>query len=297
MGLSLFMAKFELSNPYNSPGPLFVDTTCIDCGTCYHLAKNIFVEREDRSIVAEQPENAREWLEAKQAMVSCPTNSIGVKNAPDSFKDAKVQFPMLVAGNIYYCGFTSKDSFGASSYLIQRPEGNILIDSPRFNAALVKEIEELGGIKTMILTHQDDVADHALFAENFKCERILHLSEVNSGTKDVEHKISPTETLELEPGLKIIPVPGHTKGHVAILYQDKYLFTGDHVFVTAEGTELRASRGVCWYSWQEQIESVRKLLSYSFEWVLPGHGGWGYFAPEDIKPALNKLLTSMEKKP
>jgi glyoxylase-like metal-dependent hydrolase (beta-lactamase superfamily II) len=32
------------------------------------------------------------------------------------------------------------------------------------------------------------------------------------------------------------------------------------------------SRSVCWYSWREQVASLRRLLDHRFEWVLPGHG-------------------------
>jgi glyoxylase-like metal-dependent hydrolase (beta-lactamase superfamily II) len=250
---------------------------------------------DDRSVVSEQPLSPREWVEAKEAMVSCPTNSIGVVNAPMEFREAHVQFPMLVAENVYYCGYTSKDSYGASSFFIQRPEGNILIDSPRFNAALVKELEAMGGIKTMILTHKDDVADHELFAENFHCERIIHIDEVYGSTREVEKILNLTETLSLEPEIKLIPVPGHTKGHIAILYKDKYLFTGDHIFVSGEPISLESSQNVCWYSWEEQIASTKKLLDFSFEWVLPGHGGWGYLPADLMKAELQKLITCMEK--
>lgn len=289
------MAKSELSNPLNSPGPLFVDTTCIDCGTCFHLARTIFDEQHDRSYVMRQPVSTREWVEAKEAMISCPTNSIGVKDAPSEFKDARATFPMLIADHVFYCGYTSRDSYGASSFFIQRPEGNILIDSPRFNAALVKEMEAMGGVSKMILTHQDDVADHDLFAENFKCERIMHTDDVGPSLEAIEVKLSGTDVIVIDHDLKLIPVPGHTKGHMAVLYQDKFLFTGDHIFVESDG-KLSASHGVCWYSWAQQIESVKKLLGYSFEWVLPGHGGWGYFAPKDIGPAMTDLIASMETK-
>ncbi len=290
------MAKWENVNPLNVPGALFVDMTCIDCGTCYHLAKNIFKEQDDRSVVVEQPSSPREWVQAKEAMISCPTNSIGVKNAPVEFREARVQFPLLISGNVYYCGYTSRDSYGASSYFIQRADGNILIDSPRMSALLIEEIEKMGGIKTMILTHQDDVADHALYAETFGCERIIHQDDVNLSTQNVERKLDIKETLIFDHDIKIIPVPGHTKGHIAILYQDSYLFTGDHLFTAENPSRLTASRGVCWYSWTEQIKSTRKLLSENFEWVLPGHGGWGYFPFPTKNNLLEDLVREMERK-
>jgi glyoxylase-like metal-dependent hydrolase (beta-lactamase superfamily II) len=31
-------------------------------------------------------------------------------------------------------------------------------------------------------------------------------------------------------------------------------------------------RSVCWYSWDEQVRSLEKLLAHRFTWVLPGHG-------------------------
>jgi glyoxylase-like metal-dependent hydrolase (beta-lactamase superfamily II) len=31
-------------------------------------------------------------------------------------------------------------------------------------------------------------------------------------------------------------------------------------------------RGVCWYSWRDQLRSLERLRDYRFEWVLPGHG-------------------------
>lgn len=51
--------------------------------------------------------------------------------------------PMPVAGcpGVYHCGFSSKDSFGSTAYLIVRSSGNILVDSPRFDRQLLKQIQ------------------------------------------------------------------------------------------------------------------------------------------------------------
>jgi signal transduction histidine kinase len=79
--------------------------------------------------------------------------------------------------DVYFCGFTSEASFGAWSYLIVRPQeqgGNVLVDSPRFNNPLVKRIEQMGGVNLMLLSHRDDIADHAKFAAHFHCPRVMH---------------------------------------------------------------------------------------------------------------------------
>lgn len=76
------MARYELQNNDNSPGSLFVDTSCIDCGTCFHIAPEVFREKNNLSFVNRQPTGSSEWTRAKEAMLSCPTNSIGVQQAP-----------------------------------------------------------------------------------------------------------------------------------------------------------------------------------------------------------------------
>lgn len=268
------MAKLSLSNSLNTPGPLFVDTTCIDCGTCFHIGPGIFEERQDLSIVQSQPASQEDWNLAKAAILSCPTNSIGVHNAPSEFRSAEDGLPRLIAQDVYYCGYTSQSSFGATSYLIRREEGNILVDSPRFHPHLVKKLEELGGVSLMYLSHQDDVADHAQFASHFKCQRIIHQLEVTPSTADCEMILEGEEDWDLAPDLKIIFTPGHTAGHLCLLYKNNFLFTGDHLFYSAEKKQVYASKSVNWFSWQLQTESLAKLLTFKFNWVMPGHGGW-----------------------
>lgn len=288
------MASIKKSHPQNVPGSLFVDTTCIDCGTCFHLGPNLFREaRDDKSFVTKQPETKSEWQDAKRAILSCPTNSIGVKDAPEEFKMLGTGLPLLISDDVYYLGYTSRNSFGASSYLIKRKDGNILVDSPRYHPWLVAALESLGGVKKMFLSHQDDVADHKLFNAHFHCDRIIHEDDVTSDTEKVEVILSGEETIQLAPDLQIIMTPGHTKGHMCLLYKEKFLFTGDHIFVDQEHHMLQASKGVCWYSWPVQIQSVEKILKKNYEWVLPGHGGWGHFPNETMKSAIQNLLREM----
>lgn len=290
------MASYQRSHPLNVPGSLFTDTSCIDCSTCFHLGPDIFRENsaDDKSVVVKQPTNAEEWLMAKRALVSCPTNSIGVKEAPDVFKKLDVGLPMPVSDNVFYMGYTSRDSYGASSYFIQRAEGNILVDSPKFHPVLVKEIEAKGGIKYMVLTHQDDVADHKQYREHFNCERIIHQDDVTLDTSGCEILLEGEKPHYLSPDLKIIMTPGHSKGHINLLYKEKFLFTGDHLFVDQDQHSLVASRSVCWYSWSEQIKSTAKLMSEKFEWVLPGHGGWAFFGYENAQEELKRLVQVMK---
>ena len=266
------MAKLRARRTENTAGDFYVDSSCIDCDTCRWVAPEVFTREGAQSAVYHQPKEDRERLHSLQALLACPTASIGTVEKPEDIKQAQQSFPLLIEDNVYYCGYHSELSYGAASYFIQREEGNILVDSPRFSPPLVKQIEAMGGIKYLYLTHKDDVADHQKWRQHFDCQRILHQADITSGTQDVEIKISGREVIELAPDLQIIPVSGHTRGHTVLLCDRKFLFTGDHLAWSPYLNHLYAFRRYCWYSWSEQIDSMQKLAEYSFEWVLPGHG-------------------------
>lgn len=267
------MASLQQRLPENVPGDFFVDSTCIDCDTCRQLAPAIFRDHGDQCSVYHQPETNDETLQAMMALVACPTGSIGSTEKHDAHIGIDA-FPFHLAENVYFCGFTSEDSFGAWSYLVIRPPeegGNLLIDSPRFATQLIKRIDAMGGVAQMLLTHKDDVADHKLFRERFGCERIMHADDGAAG-HGVERIVSGVEPVELDRDLRAIPTPGHTRGHMVFLYRNKFLFTGDHLAGSSKRNALTAFRSVAWYSWPQQIRSMEELLHYQFEWVLPGHG-------------------------
>ena len=288
------MANLQQRRPENVEGDFYVDRTCIDCDTCRWMAPEVFYDVADQSAVYHQPVSGDERLRAMQALLSCPTASIGTLEKPTDIKQAQASFPIPIADSVYHCGYHAENSFGAASYLIQRAEGNVLVDSPRFAPPLVKRLEELGGVRYLYLTHRDDVADHQKFQQHFGCDRILHKDEINSGTRDVEIKLSGSEPVQLAPDLLIIPVPGHTQGHTVLLYGDRFLFTGDHLAWSPELNHLFAFRNVCWYSWSELVKSTHRLAAYSFEWVLPGHGRRFHADRETMRHQMQQCLAWMD---
>ncbi|MBD2777491.1 MBL fold metallo-hydrolase [Iningainema tapete] len=287
------MAHLNLRRPENVSGDFYVDTSCIDCDTCRWMAPQVFVEAGEQSAVYHQPTNEAERLLALQALLACPTSSIGTVEKPQDIKVAQSSFPIAVEDNVYYCGYHSENSYGSASYFIALPSGNILVDSPRFTPPLVKQLENLGGIRYMYLTHRDDVADHQKFATHFGCQRILHKDDITADTRNVEMQLTGTEPFSLGSDLLIIPVPGHSKGHTVLLYK-KFLFTGDHLAWSDQLKHLYAFRDYCWYSYSQQIQSMRKLANYSFEWVLPGHGRRYHADTEIMRQQMHKCIEWME---
>ena len=287
------MARLNLRLAENAPGPLYVDETCIDCDTCRQMAPEIYRESRGMSVVRRQPQTADERLRAFQALVACPTASIGGAHGAQ-VQEALATFPQRIDGPVHDCGLRAESSFGATSYLVVRSAGNVLVDSPRAAGPLLDRIDALGGVRLAFLTHKDDVADHAKLRARFGCDRVLHRGDVTRATRDVEVQLEGDAPVELGPGLLAIPVPGHTRGSCALLVDDDYLFTGDHLWGEDDGT-LGMGRNVCWYSWDDQVASLEKLLAYRFTWVLPGHGRRLQAAsPEAMHEKVRRLLRGVK---
>ena len=292
------MASEARRLPGNASGALFVDASCIDCNTCRLIAPETYVEQDGQSVVRAQPVDAAARERAARALIACPTASIGVRAAGDPgwrapLLAARTAFPEPVDAEVSFCGWTSADSYGAWSWLLTRPGGNVLIDSPRWSEPLAERIAALGGVRWMFLTHRDDVADHERWAARFGAERVLHAADADS-TRGIERLLTGDDPVSLEPDLTVIPTPGHTRGHAVLLHADRHLFTGDHLAWDSADRRLIAFRSVCWYDWRAQTDSMRRLLQHHFEWVLPGHGERVHLPPDRMHTELEACVRWME---
>jgi len=277
----------------NVDGDFFVDASCIDCDTCRQIAPEIFRDHGGQASVYNQPHDDTAQRQALMALTACPTGSIGTTGKHDKSIGIDA-FPTPVTGNIFFCGFTAESSFGAWSYLIVRPDGgNILIDSPRYVPPLARGIDSLGGISTIFLTHRDDIADHARYREKFGAIRVMHSAD-GAVRLGIERTIDGENPVALDDELMMIPVPGHTRGSVVLLYKERFLFTGDHLAWSPRRNTLTAFRDACWYSWSRQIESMERLLDYRFEWVLPGHGRIGHADADSMRQHLQGCIKWMK---
>lgn len=283
------MADLSKRLQTNIDGNFFVDSTCIDCDTCRQLAPATFVEDGEYSTVFLQPETAKEEFAAYQALIACPVGSIGTeKKDRKVFLEARASFPLPIEGGVHYVGFNSEKSFGAHSYFIVHPDGNWLVDSPRYLKHLVQAFEEHGGIRYIFLTHEDDVAEAARYAKHFGAIRIIHQADAFA-MPDAEWIIEGEDTIQIEPDFVCIPVPGHTAGSMALLYKNHFLFSGDHLWWDRDIRQLETPERLVWDE-RKLEQSVMKLLNLAFEWVLPGHGERVHLSPSHMKKALDQLL-------
>ena len=284
------MARVDQRHTRNAPGAWFVDTRCIDCGTCWQLVPDTFASVAEQSVVAVQPAAPEEERGAWLAAEACPTQSIG--RTPRTPRPPGL-FPLAVDGPVYDLGHTSEASFGATSYLVVRPEGNLMIDGPRFTRALKGPLDALGGVAHVLLTHRDDVADAPRWAERYGARVWIHEADRSAAPRATD-LLRGQDEATIAPGVVAVPVPGHTRGSVAFAVDGTWLFTGDSLAWSHQRQDLVAFRDACWYSWPEQIRSLQRLAETTpFSWVLPGHGARVRLDPNDARRRLLALVERM----
>jgi glyoxylase-like metal-dependent hydrolase (beta-lactamase superfamily II) len=279
-----------IRNPDSAPGEWYIDTACIDCGASRHVAPGLVVERNEKSVLARQPVTPEEELAVWRAVVVCPTAS--VRSETKRPRPAAPIFPQEITAGVWRCGYNARSSFGAHSYFAARPDGNLLFDSPRYAAELVKWFGDAGGIAHILLSHRDDVADAEKYAQHFGARVWIHRDDRSAApfaTDVLEHGTAPI----IVPGVRAIPLPGHTRGSVAYLLDDHVLFSGDSLAWSAQDRDLVAFRDACWYSWTELTASLGKLAAYRFEWLLPGHGWPVHLPAEEMNARLRALVGRM----
>ena len=146
-----------------------------------------------------------------------------------------------------------------------------------------------------MLTHRDDVADAERWASEFGARVWIHADD-RAAAPFATDVIDGLDEVEVAPGLRAVPTPGHTRGSVVFLLEDRYLFTGDSLAWSHERDDLVAFRGACWYSWSVQTESLRRLAErHRFAWVLPGHGARVGADPEELHRRLVRLVDGMAR--
>ena len=169
-------------------------------------------------------------------------------------------------------------------------------DPPRIRSALERLGKTPGDVRQILLTHSH--GDHAGGAKAMRelCEapvfagaadvdviagregyvmapaalgRVLYSNRLKDYPRfEVDHAVEGRT--EVEGGLEMIPVPGHTPGHMAVWAPDlQALFVGDSVWNLPR---IKPSWKAFTWNWDLNRESVRKLGDLPAESLWFGHG-------------------------
>ncbi|WP_328535153.1 MBL fold metallo-hydrolase [Streptomyces sp. NBC_00344] len=280
--------------PQEWPRPLWeISEGCINCDVARQLAPETVIEADARSVLVRQPADAEEQLALERAAVACPVRAI--RRGPGHV--AAAPFPMRLDREVYLCGHNSARTFGANAYLVRRPEGNLLVDTPRWTSAIAASYERLGGISHILLTHRDHTAHARRFAEHFGARVWIHEGDEDAAPY-ADMVVRGTEPAEVLPGVMLRPVPGHTRGSVVYVVDERYCFTGDTLYWSRTAQDLEVFETVLWYSRPELEDSLLRLAEQArFSWVLPGHGDRCHRPAGELHGRLVHLVARMRERP
>jgi glyoxylase-like metal-dependent hydrolase (beta-lactamase superfamily II) len=133
-------------------------------------------------------------------------------------------------------------------------------------------------------------------AERFGARVWIHEADA-SAAPYVTDVVEGLEAVEVQPGLVVLPIPGHTRGSVAFGLEDRFLFTGDSLHRDHRRQRLDVFSGATWHSWEELGTSMARLVDVPFAWVLPGHGKWRLGEPAQNRAELESIVADMATVP
>lgn len=270
----------------------YVDDRCTNCDVARQLAPELIGEVDGRSKILRQPRSEAESDTLYAAAYACPTRSI--RHLPVPLDSARDPFPMRLDDGVYLCGHNSERIAGANAYLLLRPAGTLMIDTPRWSKPLAARYEALGSVTDILLTHRDHAAHGRRYADRFGAHLWIHEGDL-SAAPDADRILRGTDPIEVAEGVIAHPLPGHTEGSVLYVADKRHCFSGDSIYWSRTTGDVEVFESVTWYSITELATSLaRSVGRLHFEWLLPGHGDRKRLPAEEMVNRLRALTTRVQ---
>lgn len=252
-------------------GDWYVDSRCTNCDVARQLAPGLIEEIGGRAEVVRQPRDADEVRQMYAAALACHTRSI--RPGTGRLDPARDPFPLALDAHVHLCGHNSTHNAGANSYLLRRPSGTMMmIDTPRWSTALAARYEAMGPVTDVLLTHYDHAAHGRAYADRFGARLWIHEGDLEAAP-DADRVLRGTEPAVIGDGVIAYPLPGHTRGSVLYVADERYCFSGDSLYWSRTTADVEVVESVVWYSMAELSASLQRIGGrLRFEWLLPGHG-------------------------
>jgi glyoxylase-like metal-dependent hydrolase (beta-lactamase superfamily II) len=265
-----------------------VDDRCMNCDVARQLAPGLIGEAGGRSVVRHQPRGEAQIQQFHAAAHACPTRSV---RPPAGRLDAALDpFPMALDDTVYLCGHNSPHTAGANSYLLRRPDGTVMmVDTPRWSTSLATRYEALGPVTDVLLTHRDHAAHGRRYADRFGARLWIHEGDLDAAP-DADCVLRGIDPAEIADGVIALPLPGHTRGSVLYLAEERYCFSGDSFYWSRTTADIEVADSVTWYSIEELAASLARTADrLRFEWLLPGHGDRRCLPVDDMTRRMRQL--------
>lgn len=271
------------------PSGWYVDDRCTNCDVARQIAPDLIGEVSGRSEVIRQPLDEAEVNLLHAAAYACHTRSI--RHTSQSLKSARDPFPLRLHGDVYLCGHNSPHTAAANAYLVLRPTGILMIDTPRWSERLASRYEVLGPVTEVLLTHRDHAAHGRRYADRFGARLWIHEGDLEAAP-DADQILRGIDPVKIATGVVAHPLPGHTEGSVLYVVDEQYCFSGDSFYWSRSSGDIEVAESITWYSIEELAASLARVVdALRFEWLLPGHGDRKRLPAKEMTRRLRALAT------
>ena len=185
------------------------------------------------------------------------------------------------------------------AYLLQREQGNLLVYR---SAALEQDVEtvgDLGGISRQYLNHHHEASPVCDWVANtFGAPLHVHEDDAAAAAEICNVDATISERHKLDGDFEVIPIPGHTGGATAFLWdsgQYRVLFTGDTIFFGRSKWRAAVLDGVS--NRERYIESLESIPTLNFDLIVPGIAAAGspYYSFTDKAEATQQIDAILER--
>lgn len=167
----------------------------------------------------------------------------------------------------------NRDTLGGTAYLIVENEGNILIDCPAWDEVNQKFLQDLGGVRSLLITHRGGIGKVQEIQKTFNCE--IFIQEQEAYLLPGLRVTTFQQKFTLSALSQAIWTPGHSPGSSCVYYSSEggILFSGRHLLPNQmrEPMPLRTAKT---FHWLRQIKSVQALLNRftpeTLNYICPG---------------------------
>ena len=157
------------------------------------------------------------------------------------------------------------------AYLLERDHGNVLVYSAPTVPDAADELRAHGGVSWQYLNHwHEAMFDVDRVAATFGAPVVVHAADAGEVARRAGvEPVTFDHAAALGEGFEIVPIPGHTPGATAFLFEHgdhRYLFTGDSLFLSRGRWVAAVLDSSDRAAYLESLERIREL---DFDVLVP----------------------------
>ena len=157
--------------------------------------------------------------------------------------------------------------WGTNTYLIDMPDGVVVLDPGPDDAGHVRAVLEAAGGQVSAILVSHGHRDHVGGLPELRAATNAPVHAWHGGANPAFEPDLPLRDGDHAAGLVAVHTPGHASDHLCFAREDGTLFSGDHVMTWSSSVVSPPDGNMASY-----VASLRRLLARDDRRLLPGHG-------------------------